>query len=159
MSEEKPTAAFVLSLVGGILILINGLVLAALGAILALFFPAAGILLAALGLVFGIIVLLGAIMLWTQPGQHKTWSIVVLVFSILSLVIGGGFIIGFILGLIGGILGIVWKPSMAAARTCTRCGRQVSLEYNVCPHCGNVFPGAPTAPPSYPMPPPTPPQQ
>ncbi|MEM4427768.1 MAG: DUF6114 domain-containing protein [Zestosphaera sp.] len=45
------------------------------------------------------------------PGRVKTGSILVLIFSILSLfTVGGGFFIGFILGLIGGILGLTWKP-------------------------------------------------
>jgi len=109
-TSEKPTAAFVLSLIAAIFILLNGALIAALGAILFAFFPGFGILIAALGLVFGIVVLVGAILLWSKPGMHVGAGVLVLLFSIFSLIIGGGFIIGFILGLIGGILGIVWKP-------------------------------------------------
>ncbi len=109
-TTEKPTAAFVLSLIAAIFIILNGALIAALGAILFAFFPGLGILIAAVGLVFGIVVLVGAIMLWTNPSKHVGAGVIVLLFSIFSLVIGGGFILGFILGLIGGILGIVWKP-------------------------------------------------
>lgn len=120
--SEKPTAAFILSLIGGILILLAGIVFAAFFGILgvAMFFvpgigiPLAGflIVLGILGLIFGILVIVGALMI--NSGEKRrvtTGSIIVLVFSILSLfTVGGGFIIGFILGLIGGILGLAWKP-------------------------------------------------
>jgi len=70
------------------------------------------IVLGILGLIFGIIVLVGAIMIYSgERSKVRTGSILVLVFSILNLIFGGGgFFIGFILGLIGGILGLVWKP-------------------------------------------------
>lgn len=110
MAGEKPTAAFVLSLIAAIFILLNGIFIAVIGAMFFAFFPGVAILIAAIGLIFGIIVLVGAILLWTNPNTHVAGGILVLLFSIFSLVIGGGFIIGFILGLVGGILGIVWKP-------------------------------------------------
>jgi Family of unknown function (DUF6114) len=108
-TSEKPTAAFVLSLIAAIFILLNGVFIAIIGAIIFAFAPGFAIVLAAIGLVFGIIVLVGAILLWTKPEMHKGAGILVLLFSIFSLVIGGGFFIGFILGLVGGILAIVWK--------------------------------------------------
>ncbi|MEM3990098.1 MAG: hypothetical protein QW479_06865 [Desulfurococcaceae archaeon] len=119
---EKPTAAFVLSLISGIFIIIGGLVAAVISAVISEAFgviPGLGrlggliIILGVLGFVFGIIVIVGAIMINSGvPEKVKTGSIIVLVFSILSLFVGGtgGFIIGFILGLIGGILGLTWKP-------------------------------------------------
>ncbi len=110
MAGEKPTAAFVLSLIAAIFILLNGVVIAVYGAILFAFFPGVAVLIAAVGLIFGILVLVGAILLWTNPNMHAAGGILVLLFSIFSLIIGGGFILGFILGLVGGILGIVWKP-------------------------------------------------
>ncbi len=42
MSGEKPTAAFVLSLIGGILILLSGLAVAAIGAALTFFLGGIG---------------------------------------------------------------------------------------------------------------------
>jgi hypothetical protein len=126
MGEEKPTAAFALSLVGAIFIIISGLVSAALSAIvggLVGLVPGLGGLggliavSGALGLIFGIIVLIGAVMINSgDPGKVKTGSIIVLIFSILSLPTAlGGFIIGFILGLVGSILGLTWKPEPRAA--------------------------------------------
>jgi hypothetical protein len=58
--------------------------------------------LTAVGLIFGVLVLLGTIMLHRKPTSKKAWGIIILVFSILSYVTGGGFIIGSILGIIGG---------------------------------------------------------
>jgi Na+-driven multidrug efflux pump len=60
---------------------------------------------AVVGLVFGIIVLVGAILM-RKPEKAKIGAILVLIFSILSIVIGGGFVIGMILGIIGGALGL-----------------------------------------------------
>lgn len=71
------------------------------------------IVLGIIGLVFGIIIIVGAAMINSgDPSKVRTGSIIVLIFSILSLPLsGGGFIIGFILALVGSILGLVWKPS------------------------------------------------
>ena len=104
--DEKHVAAFVLSLIGGLFILINGLLVAIVGTF-ALAFFGAGVLWIILGLVFGFGTLLGAVMLNSNPREHVTWGVVIIVFSVLSLVIGGGFVIGMILGLIGGVLALV----------------------------------------------------
>jgi len=50
----------------------------------------------------GVIVLMGAIMLRVQPHQHMAWAIVIIVFSAVSFVGMGGFFIGAILGIVGG---------------------------------------------------------
>lgn len=137
MAEEKPTAAFALSLVAGIFILLNGLIIAFMGAIFAVIFPALGAAIALFGLIFGIIVILGAGLMYSKPSAVKTGAIIVLIFSILSIVIGGGFVMGFILGIVGGALGLAWKPSKEEEkRTCLNCGRLIPVKYKVCPYCG-----------------------
>lgn len=121
MSEGgKSTRAFTLSLTAGILILCNS---ALLGAAATWFpwviptlpgstdnsaIPFAS--LTAIGLVCGVLVLLGATMLRKAPVNRKIWGIVIIVFSISSVITGGGFIIGFILGIIGGALAFSRKP-------------------------------------------------
>ncbi len=128
---EKPTAAFVLSLIGGIFIIIGGVFGTIIGIIGSAFIGAfswispeaatlSGIILVygILGLVFGIIVVIGAVMINSgERGKVRTGSILAIIFSILSLFFygWGGFIIGFILSLIGGILGLTWKPSVEEA--------------------------------------------
>jgi hypothetical protein len=69
---------------------------------------------AAIGLICGVIVLFGAMMLPIKPENKKAWGIIVLVFSIPSVITGGGFIIGFILGVIGGALALSRKRKTQA---------------------------------------------
>jgi hypothetical protein len=128
---ERPTAAFVLSLIGGIFILLGGGMMSMLGygfrgmmssysrwgygmmrpgsGMMGLAFGIMGIL----GLVFGVIVIISAIMLNSKPQEHTTWGTLIVIFSVLSIVGSamGGFGIGLILGLIGGVLAITWKPT------------------------------------------------
>jgi len=118
---EKPTAAAVLSIVGGVFILLFGIVILAIGAILGSMLGGLGapvdpsalfVALALPSIIIGIVlVALGALMLM-KPGSARVMGVVVLVLSIVSFFFGGGFILGGILGLIGGILGIVFKPTM-----------------------------------------------
>jgi len=75
--------------------------------------------LTAVGLICGVLVLLGAIMLRIRPVNEKTWGIIIVVFSIPSVVTGGGFIIGFILGAIGGALALSRKPKVQATKPAT----------------------------------------
>lgn len=50
----------------------------------------------------GVIVIMSAIMLRVHPQEHMTWAIVIIVFSAVSFVGMGGFFIGALLGIIGG---------------------------------------------------------
>lgn len=122
--SEKPTKAFTLSLIAGILIVSNTLLLG----IATTWFPeiiptipgtvndtAVLYRLTALGLIFGVLVLLGAILLRIKPADKKAWGIVIVVFSIPSVITGGGFIIGFILGIIGGALALSRKSQTQAS--------------------------------------------
>lgn len=103
MAGEKPRAAYIISLIGGII----GLLLA-IGILVAReFFGPLGAffggMLALIPLIFSVIVLVGAIMIRSgEPKKVKNGSIIVIVFSILS-VLG-------IIALIGGILALVRKP-------------------------------------------------
>ncbi|MEM3142407.1 MAG: DUF4064 domain-containing protein [Zestosphaera sp.] len=126
--SEKPTAAFVLSLISGILVLLTALIMFVAASLLSSVsgeFPEVPgmpyplelvgtwiAIIGVVGLVFGVLIIVGAVLIYSgNPGRVKTGSILVLIFSILSLfTVGGGFFIGFILGLIGGILGLTWKP-------------------------------------------------
>ena len=111
----------VLSLIGGLFVLFGGIGIAFLGSLIGSLSivgasGASGTLLALgiVGVVFGIIMIVGAVMMYSNPASHKMWGVIVLVLSILSWIVAfGGFFIGFLLGLIGGILAIVFKPSMA----------------------------------------------
>jgi hypothetical protein len=116
-------AGFAISFVAGILILLGGLLLVAMQSFInsiidfipmPVTIPGIGFAQAvfatigAIGLVFGIIVIVGAFLIY-MPGKEIIGGIIVLIFSILSIVALGGFIIGMILGIIGGILGLLKK--------------------------------------------------
>jgi len=123
--SEKPTAAFVLSLIAGILGLIFSILLtialsvaswmvSTVGAPMGL--GGLGTLIIAIGIwyvIASILIIVGAIWINTgEPGKVKNGGIIVLVFSILS--IGNAYFLVFILGLIGGILALTWKPPKKA---------------------------------------------
>jgi hypothetical protein len=124
LAGEKPTAGFVLGLIGGILMLLEGLLFvvvasmaSSIGGLVGMPINFGGLFmaLAAIGLIFALIVLLSSVMLYMRPASHVLWGVMLLLFSIFSFVIGGGFYLGGILGLIGGILGIVFKPAAPMA--------------------------------------------
>jgi hypothetical protein len=122
-----PNTASILALVGGILMALGGVFFISVSIFIlpnlnyanlhappgitnmaGLVSGAVGVL-GVFGLAAGIIVLASAVMLRTNPGQRKTWGVLILVFSVLSFVGFGGFIVGAILGTAGGIMTLTWK--------------------------------------------------
>lgn len=132
MSGEKPTTAFVLMLLAGIILLLFAILALAIGALLRAEIPleesmplptgmgfltafAIGtvmIIVGAIALLIGLLMIVAAFKIRSgEPGKVKTWSIIGIILSIVSLItVGGGFYLSFVLGLIGGILGLTWKP-------------------------------------------------
>ena len=128
-NEERPTAAFILSLVAGVFIILGGGMMSLFGYGFmgmmgrngswgGMMGPGFGMMgfafgmMGFLGLIFGVIVIISALMLNSKPQEHTTWGTLILIFSVISLFGSamGGFGIGLILGIIGGILAITWKP-------------------------------------------------
>lgn len=111
--SRKPTKALTLSLIAGILIVCNVVAVEVAATWFPWIFPTlpgsannAAVpfaTISAIGLICGALVLFGAIMLHIKPGNKKVWGIMIIVFSIPSVITGGGFIVGFILGTIGGV--------------------------------------------------------
>lgn len=118
MLGEKPILSLVFSFTGAILVLINGLMIAAKGDVIQYSFGTTMLVfgfqnlldLTMLWILFSIITLTGAIMLYFKPEWHALWGLTVLICSIPSIAVGGGFIIGLFLGIVGGVLGFTWKP-------------------------------------------------
>lgn len=131
--KERPTTAFILSLIGGIFILLGGGMISMIGSYGfggmmrgfsgygGMMSPGFGMMggsgngfgfLGIVGLIFGLIVIISAFMLNSKPEQHSTWGTLIVLFSVLSIFGSamGGFGIGLILGLIGGVLAVTWKP-------------------------------------------------
>lgn len=116
---RRPTAGFVLSLIAGVFIVLNAALLS-LAHVFAFFYfaihsstmwskmftltPWLPLFLSVFGALCGALVLLGSYYLY--KGRNTLGGVLVLVFSVLSLPIGGGFIIGFLLGVIGGALAL-----------------------------------------------------
>ncbi|MCS7115959.1 MAG: hypothetical protein RMJ31_02685 [Nitrososphaerota archaeon] len=116
---KRPIAGFVLSLISGIFILINAILFTIFTGFIHTFILTCSIirygvceipfnppltfisLLAILGLVCGMIILLASYL--TYRGRVILGGLLTLTFSILSIVVGGGFLIGMILGIIGGV--------------------------------------------------------
>ena len=109
LREEKPTIAFILSLIGGILVLLSGLALGAFGTLIAIFMFGAGFVLWIFP-ILGIVIIIGAIMVNFIPSSAEAWGLVILILGIISL-IGIVTALGGLLSIIGGILAIAWKPS------------------------------------------------
>ena len=129
------TTAFILSLIGGLVIVIGSAIetlLLAFGSYNGIYygmgpgmmsgygFYGFGLgwmtILSLIALVFGIVVLIGAIMLNARPSEHITWGIIVLVFSIASFIGMGGYFIGAILGLAGGAIALSYRASTTAKK-------------------------------------------
>ncbi|MGD0250323.1 MAG: zinc ribbon domain-containing protein [Thermoplasmata archaeon] len=175
--ETYPRTAYLLSLIGGIMILlfsiIYAIILAALASLVASVGFALGasllIGLAVVAIIFGLIVLYFAMKLKSNPRSAKTYGILIIVFSLISFIGGGGFYIGAILALVGGILALVWnppaqapgygqpmmpgapgwgQPTMAAAppagaagqRFCSSCGSPNATGAQFCAKCGAPMP-------------------
>jgi len=68
------------------------------------------------GLASGAVVILGAVMLYSRPFEKDLWGAVITAFSILGILGGmGGFMIGLVLGVVGGVLALAWNPTPKTA--------------------------------------------
>jgi len=114
--EEKPIRAFILSLAAGIIIFLVSII-----ATIQNFTQNPNtfnpnptpIIPDTVALIFGILIIIGAVKIISGDLQRvRTWGVIVLIFSILSLFTSSnGLIIGPILGVIGGAFALNWKPS------------------------------------------------
>ena len=124
-SQGMTTTAFVLSLIGGIIIVLNS--------ILTIFWSTNGgpwyggmmgswmggfgygynygltFAFSVAALISGIIVMVGAVMLNARPAEHMAWGAIVLIFSAVSFLGMGGFFIGAILGIAGGAIALSFR--------------------------------------------------
>lgn len=164
--QNQPTAAYWLSMIGGILGLLGGLFLIALGFLAgAVTFGIGFIAFGPFGIwiaICSLVVIVAASKLKSNPLEHSKWGAIILIFSI----IGGWSILDFI----GGLLALVYKPILAGApqqyapqqpyygppqqaaytqsppqqqwgqqpitRICPQCGRVVQENLKFCPNCG-----------------------
>jgi len=104
--------AFVLSLIAGILVILNSAALLATGfwgpptnwSGIFFWLPSIGQSYAfALGTIIGLVLIMGSLVSILRHGVLA--DIIIFPFAIFSLIVGGGFIAGMVLGIVGGILG------------------------------------------------------
>jgi hypothetical protein len=108
--KPHPVAAFILSLLGGVTIVLSSLFVIIIGSAITFFIGGVGRYIGILGILCGCMIIYGALKLRTEPKMHVTYGSMILVASFISLIGAfGGFGIGFFLALFGGILGIIWK--------------------------------------------------
>jgi len=65
-----------------------------------------------IGIVSGIMLITGGLMVRTNPSDATVWGVIILVFSIIGFIGGGGFFVGSLMGLIGGIIAIMANQSI-----------------------------------------------
>jgi hypothetical protein len=114
---ERALLGFTFSLAGALLILLRGIVRIAVGDIITFAGSdvirhrfLAGIALNILGgiaVLFAVLILVGAYLIYS--GMETTGGVIVLIFALLSIFVGSGWLIGLILGVIGGILALLKK--------------------------------------------------
>jgi len=116
---NRAIAGAIFSAIGGVVVLVQGLLILLYGeasTFMALeseprptapFGLGMG-LLGIFGIAIGMSILAGAYLIYT-PGFEVIGGIVVLIFSVLSIVIGGGWLVGLSFGVLGGILGLFKK--------------------------------------------------
>jgi len=117
-SPKRATGGFVLSLVAALIILAQGIVRIFRGEAISFLGSEglrqrvlAGIHLQVVGtfaIIFAIVILVGAFFIY-HAGTETVGGIIVLIFAAISIITGGGWLVGFILGIVGGILGLLKK--------------------------------------------------
>jgi len=113
--EPRPLGAFVLSLIGGLFILLAGITELSIDYAVSVSVPPVSgqpwvAILGAVGVALGMVVIAASVGLYLYPAHHALFGVVVLVASLLSFLSFWGFLVGLVLGLVGGVLGIAWSP-------------------------------------------------
>jgi hypothetical protein len=127
-TTEKPTVAFVLSLLAGLWMLAAGGMMGGFGWggmmggqhgmahwrgmgdwMWGRGVHAFGMSWPWFGLVAGVVVLIGAVMLYVKPEQRRTWGLVILVISALNVFVGIGGLLAGALGVVGGAVAMSAK--------------------------------------------------
>lgn len=115
----RPTTAFALCLVAGIIYLIVGVIIAAASSQVGSITAVSGIsniqtlvaIVGGVGAACGVVMIVGSILMNSDTKSRvRTGAVLVLIFAIVgALFTAGGLFIGIILALIGSILGLMWK--------------------------------------------------
>ena len=113
--QPKPTAAFAASIIAGLVTILGAFLLTS-SPLQLITDPTLTMMVQIWGTLAGVLTMVGAWLLYNNAAQRKLGSILVLVFSLVSMNI-----LGLILGLIGGFLGYTFKT--ASTNTSSNTGR------------------------------------
>jgi len=137
-AETRTVAPFVLSLIGGVFILLGAIItsmftfgspnivgsmsnsmsgmMGGMNGQMGMGMMGVYPIFSIIGLASGALVILGAVMLYSRPFEKDIWGVVIIAFSILGILGGmGGFMIGLVLGILGGVLALAWNPTPRTA--------------------------------------------
>jgi hypothetical protein len=122
--DQRPTAAFVLTLLAGLGMLGSGAMMYHYRGILdgpaswmwghgmmrgMMGIAQPGVSFLWLGSAAGLILLIGSTSLYIKPTSSPTWGLVIVSVALLNLFVGMGSFLAAVLGIIGGALAISWK--------------------------------------------------
>jgi len=110
---SRASIGFVMTIIGGFLIILGSLILPWVLTFLGVSLPWGPPVLptwalVATGIVLGLFVIMSSVLIY-MPGYEPIGGILAIVFSILAIMVLGGFIFGTVLGLLGGLMAILRK--------------------------------------------------
>ncbi len=108
-TEPKPTAAFALSVLAGLITMLGAFLLTS-SPLSLLSDPALATMIQIWGTIAGLLIIAGSWLLYNSSAQRKMGSILVLIFSLISMNI-----LTLVLGLIGGFLGYTFKGTSTSS--------------------------------------------
>lgn len=110
----RPIGAAIVTILGGLFILLGGAVIAAFGWALGVLSGFSSSLFQ-IGLVVGLLTLVVGILMAGVPQAHALWGILAILFALVAVPFAlAGLVIGSLLAFIGGLLAIAWRPPPTA---------------------------------------------
>lgn len=111
--DARVSIGFVMTIIGGFLIVLGSLVLPAILSFMGILLPWGPPTLpmwalVAIGVFLGLLVILSSVLIYL-PGYEAIGGMLAIVFSVLSLMVLGGLIFGTLFGLLGGLMAILKK--------------------------------------------------
>jgi uncharacterized protein DUF6114 len=154
-TPDRPQLATLLVFLGGVLVLIEGVIAVAYGvygSTLGYGSSTVSITTAGwLGIALGLLLIIAAGLVTADPVVlHPRVGAVVMAVAILSLIAGGGFLVGLAFALGGGAMLFTWKPrspfhiAPRGWEVCPYCGDGLKSGSERCPGCGKVWTGGST---------------
>ncbi len=144
--DQRVVAAVASIVLGGLLVILQGLVVAGGGGEVTTLGVPGGQSLQSLGafeVVIGLVLVTFAGYLWFEPIRRRAATgFMVLVVSAASLLVGGGFVVGMALGLTGGMIALALPKGPhymlvpATVQPCQACYSLYETGTHVCPTCG-----------------------